>query len=63
MEYILFALSLAAIAITKYLCDFVRAMRFFQWKAKRDNLTLDQYIQSLESEYYKANMKELYKND
>lgn len=63
MEYLLTLISIAAIAaFAKYLCDFVRAMRFHQWKAKRDNLSLEQYVQSLESEYYKAKMKDLYRD-
>jgi hypothetical protein len=59
-------LPIAVIAIAfslKHLCDFVRAIRYHQWKANRDSLTLEQYIQSLECEYYKAFIKELYKHD
>lgn len=64
MEYLLLVFPLAAIAYSfKLLRKVKRAVRFLQWKRNRDRLTLEQFLQSIESEYYKAKMKEFYKND
>jgi hypothetical protein len=62
MQYLLCGLSLLAIILSiKYFCDFVRAIRYQQWKKQRDKLSSKQFIQSLETEYFKAKMKDLYK--
>ena len=64
MEYLLLVLPLAAIAYSfKLLRRLKRAIRFLQWKKNRDRLTVEQFVQSIESEYYKAKMKEFYKNE
>jgi hypothetical protein len=62
MEYLLLVLPIAAIAYSfKILRKAKRAVCYHQWKALRDNLTLEQFVQSIESEYYRAVMRELYK--
>jgi hypothetical protein len=64
MKYFLVGVTLLAIAIfTKYLCDFVRAVRYHQWKQQRDNLTLDEFVKVVENEYCKPDIKELCKYD
>lgn len=64
MEYLLLAIPLAAIAYSfKLLRKLKRAIRFLQWKKNRDRLTLEQFVQSIESEYYKAFIKDLYRGD
>jgi len=64
MEYLLLVFSLAAIAYSfRIFCNLKRSIRFFQWKRNRDRLTIEQFIQSIESEYYKAFMKDLYRGD
>ena len=54
ITYLLFVYSL------KPICDFVRAIRFYQWKYKRDKLSLEQFVQSLEVQYYTEKMKDFY---
>lgn len=62
MEYLLLVFPLASIAYSfKLLRKLKRAVRFLQWKRNRDRLTIEQFVQSIESEYYKAKMKDFYK--
>lgn len=64
MEYLLLVFPLAAIAYSfTLLRKLKRAIRFLKWKKNRDRLTVEQFVQSIEYEYYKAKMKEFYKND
>jgi len=64
MEYLLLLFPLMAIAYSfKLFRKLKRAIRFFQWKRNRDRLTIEQFVQSIESEYYKAFMKDLYRGD
>jgi hypothetical protein len=64
MEYLLLLFPLAAIAYSfKLLRKIKRAVRFLQWKRNRDRLTIEQFVQGLESQYYIAKMKEFYKNE
>lgn len=64
MEYLLLLFPLMAIAYSfKLLRKLKRYVRFLQWKRNRDRLTIEQFVQSIESEYYKAFMKDLYRGD
>ena len=61
-EYYLSALIiyLLFVYLLKPICDFVRAIRFYQWKYKRDKLSLEEFVQSLEIQYYREKMKDFY---
>ena len=52
--YLLFVYSLKPIR------DSVRAIRFYQWKYMRDKLSLEEFVQSLEIQYYTEKMKDFY---
>jgi|688.fasta_scaffold549247_2 hypothetical protein len=64
MECLLLVITLAALVCgLRAFSNLKRAVRFKQWKRNRDRLTIEQYVQSLESEYYKAKMKDLYRGE
>lgn len=50
-----------AIALIRFYRTLRRSLCFWAWRSLRNELTLEQFIQSLESEYYKAKMRELYR--
>ena len=61
-EYLLLFLITYALVVysLKFTANLVRATRFYEWKFERDKLTLEQFKQRLEIDYYKANMEDLY---
>lgn len=63
MQYLFFLLQAAIAYTSKLYLGLKRAVRFKQWKRNRDRLTIEQYVQCLESEYYKAKMKDLYRGE
>ena len=61
-EYYLSALIiyLLFVYLLKPIRDFARAIRFYQWKYTRDKLSLEEFVQGLEVQYYTEKMKDFY---
>ena len=60
-EYLLFLCAYAlAVYLLRFIANLVRATRFYEWKFERDKLTLEQFRQRLEIDYYRAKMEDLY---
>ena len=60
-KYLLFLCAYAlAVYFLKFTANLVRALRFYEWKFERDKMTLEQFRQRLEIDYYKAKMEDLY---
>lgn len=60
-EYLLLLCAYALIVYSlKFIANLVKATRFYEWKFERDKMTLEQFRQRLEIDYYKAKMEDLY---
>lgn len=63
MQYLFFLLQVAIAYTSKLYLGLKRAVCFRLWKRNRDRLTLEQFLQSLELEYYEAFIEDLYRGE